>query len=291
MWIFLTIIAATLQAFRNLEQKNLNKKLDLLTVSWSRFILPFPFTIIFAFLTFDQINQQFFLFCTITAVMQVAANMFLLQTVKSKNFTVGVLFYKTEVLQVALLGALFFNQEISTIAYIAIAIAAFGMFLMSDINLKKQKFDKSVLFGLASGFCFAISSLHIKLASEEMIQNGSGDFFSAISVLMWVILLQNIFIILIKTHQKSAVSDLKNLFKSENRRSFFVTSILSFLGSVCWFTAFTIGTVAYVKAVGQFELIVAAFISHFYLKERHSTREVTGIMITSLAILVIIIFH
>lgn len=293
MWILLTITAATFQAFRNLEQKSLNKRLDLLTVSWSRFILPLPFAIIFIFLTFHKINNQFLFFCAITAVMQVAANMFLLQTVKSKNFTVGVLFYKTEVLQVALIGTLFFNQNISTIGYLAIAVATFGMLLISEINLKKQKFDKAVLFGLASGFCFAISSLHIKRASEEMIQIGQSysNFSTAMTVLMWVILMQNILIILIKTYQKSVVSDLKNLFKSENRRSFFITSIMSFLGSACWFTAFTIGNVAYVKAVGQFELIVAALISHFYLKEHHSTREITGIAITSLAILTIIIFH
>jgi len=41
-WIIFTILATILQTFRTLEQKTLNKKLDLLTVSWSRFILPFP---------------------------------------------------------------------------------------------------------------------------------------------------------------------------------------------------------------------------------------------------------
>jgi drug/metabolite transporter (DMT)-like permease len=290
MWIILTIIAATLQAFRNLEQKNLNKKLDYITVSWSRFILPFPLALIVVWWSFAEVNNQFIFYCVVTAVLQITANIFLLKTVKSRNFTIGVLFYKTEVLQTALLGLLLFNQKISAIGYLAILIAAFGMFLMSDIDLKKYKFDKSIIFGILSGLCFAICAFNLKFASESLIATGHSVLFTSSSVLMWVIALQNVFLAAIKIYQKSLISDLKKLFTSENRKSFLSASILSFAGSVCWFTAFTIGNVVYVKAVGQVELIIAAFISHLYLKEHHKRKEIAGIVITSLAILAVIVF-
>jgi drug/metabolite transporter (DMT)-like permease len=290
MWILLTIIAAILQAFRNLEQKNLNKKLDYLTVSWSRFILPSPFALIAILLTFSKVSNQFIIYCFLTAILQIAANIFLLKTVKSKNFSIGVLFYKTETLQAALLGVLFFNQTISLIGYFAIILAVFGMFLMSEINLK-QKFDSSVIFGVLSGFCFAVCSFYLKLASNLLIVDGYSGFIASLIVLTWVIAIQNLFLAGIKIYQKSILSDLKKLFSLENRKSFLTTSLFSFLGSVCWFTAFTIGNVVYVKAVGQIELIIAVFISHFYLKEHHKTKEIMGIIATIIAIMLIIIFH
>lgn len=290
MWILLTILAATLQAFRNLEQKNLNKKLDYITVSWSRFILPFPFAIITVFLTFSNTNNQFIIYCFLTAALQVIANVFLLKTFKSKNFSIGVLFYKTEILQAALLGFLFFNQNISLAGFLAISLAAIGMFLMSEINLKKQRFDSAIIFGILSGFCFAICAFYLKFASNLLITDGYSSFVASIIVLMWVIFIQNVLLIGIKTYQKSILVDLKKLFSLENKKSFLITSLFSFLGSVCWFAAFTIGNVVYVKAVGQIELIIAILISHFYLKERHKIKEIIGMIIVFVAILLIIIF-
>lgn len=291
MWILLTIMAAILQAFRNLEQKNLNKKLDYITVSWSRFILPLPFAVITILLTFSDTNQQFIIYCFLTAILQISANIFLLKTVKSKNFSIGVLFYKIETLQAALLGILFFGQTISVVGYLAIALAAFGMFLMSEINLKKEKFDSAVIFGMLSGLCFAACSFYLKFASNLLIIDGYSSFAASVIVLMWVIAIQNLFLAGIKTYQKSILIDLRKLFSVENKKSFLVTSLFSFLGSVCWFTAFTIGNVVYVKALGQIELIIAVFISHFHLKEQHKIKEIIGMVITLVAILLIIIFH
>ena len=58
-WILYTIAAAALQTFRNLEQKGLHKKLDVLTVSWSRYILPFPIAIIVVIFTYSTVNSWF----------------------------------------------------------------------------------------------------------------------------------------------------------------------------------------------------------------------------------------
>src|SRR5690606_36473461 len=130
------------------------------------------------------------------------ANIFLLKTVKSKNFSIGILFYKTETLQTALLGILLFDQRMSSIGYLAILIAIFGMFLMSGIKLKNQKFDSASIFGVLSGFCFAVCSFNLKHASETIIADGYSSFIASITVLMWVIAVQNLFIAGIKTYQK-----------------------------------------------------------------------------------------
>ena len=85
-WIIFTIAATILQTFRNLEQKILNKKLDALTVSWSRFILPLPLAIFGVFYTHSEASIWFIFHCLVAALFQIGGNFFLLRTIHSKNF-------------------------------------------------------------------------------------------------------------------------------------------------------------------------------------------------------------
>ncbi len=292
--IIFTIIGAVLQTFRNLEQKALSQKLDTLTVSWSRFILPFPLALIAVFLSFSNVNLHFIQNCFLTAVFQIIGNFLLIETLRSKNFSIGVAFYKTEVLQTLIIGLLFFNQAISNLGFFMILVTSFGVFLMSNLSFKINKINfsqKAVLFGLLSGLCFSISAFNLKFASESLYSLEYSKFLAPALVLLWVILLQNIIFILVKLAQKKLVSDLKKLFSSENRFSFFKTSLLSFVGSLFWFIAYALGNVIYIKAIGQIEMVFAVLASHYHLHEKHSKREFIGIAITTIGILILIFTH
>ncbi|MDX2082384.1 MAG: EamA family transporter [Rickettsiales bacterium] len=295
-WTLFTFFAVILQTFRNLEQKNLNKKLDTLTVSWSRFILPLPLAIIGVTYSFLTVDNWFIFHCLIAAIFQIGGNSFLLKTIKSKNFGVGVAFYKTEVLQALLVGTIFFNQQVSALGVLAIFITTIGMVLMANINFSSQenffkKLDKSALFGTFSGSCFAVSSFNLKFAAQRLIDSGNDFTISALLVLLWIIFFQNIFFLLVKSSQNRLRQDLKNLFSAENKFAFVKTGCLSFAGSFCWFCAFAIGNVVYVKAMGQLELVFAVAISYFYLKERHSFKEFLGIIFTAFGIFILVLFH
>ncbi len=297
-WILYTIAATALQTFRNLEQKGLNKKLDALTVSWSRFILPLPFAIMVVAFTYLKVSQEFVLYCLVTSLFQIAGNIFLLQTFKSKNFSIGIAFYKTEALQAMLIGLLFFNEVVSFGGFVAIMVATLGVIFMSGLAFNKgfKKFfqslnNKSAFYGLLTGFCFSVSAFNLKIASDALFPFGYLHMKAAIVVLMWVICFQNIVFITIKLYQKRLKKDLKSLTSAENKYAFVKTSVLSFLGSVCWFTAFGLGKVVYVKAVGQIELVMAMAVSYFILKEKSKTSEIIGIILTSAGILWLILFH
>ncbi len=294
-WILYTIAAVILQTFRNLEQKSLNKKLDSLTVSWSRFILPLPFAIIVVGYTCLLVTKSFVFYSIITALFQILGNIFLLQTFKSRNFSIGIAFYKTETLQALLMGLLFFNITISMSGFMAILIATAGVIMISGvvINSGSKKFiqslrNKSTIYGLLTGLCFSISAFNLKFASQALSHLEYSSITVAIVVLMWVICFQNIFFILVKICQNRLIKDFKSLVSLENKSTFLKTSILSFAGSVCWFVAFGVGEVVYVKAVGQLELIIAIAVSHFILKEKLKTSEMIGIILTSVCILYLI---
>lgn len=297
-WIIYTIAAAALQTFRNLEQKSLNKKLDAFTVSWSRYILPLPLAIVAVVYTFSVVENNFIRYCLVTGFFQVMGNICLLQTIKSKNFSIGIAFYKTETLQAMLVGLIFFNQLISFSGFMAIMVAMVGVILMSGLvfNGGMTKFlqslkDKSTAYGILTGSCFSISAFNLKFASEILTGLGYSYIKAAILVLLWVIFFQNIFFVVIKIYQKRLRRDFSSLMLAENKNVFFRTSVFSFLGSICWFAAYGIGNVVYVKAVGQVELIMALIASHFLLKEELKKQEIIGIILTSSGILALILFH
>ena len=68
-----------------------------------------------------------------------------------------------------------------------------------------------------------------------------------------------------------------------------LVGVTSMLGSLGWFTAFTLQNAAYVKAVGQIELVFTFLASYFVFKERSSVREIAGILLLVVSILVLIL--
>lgn len=290
-WVIFTILATILQSFRNLEQKSLNKRLDALTVSWSRFIIPLPFAIIVVILTFYQFDNKFIFYCFVAGLFQIAGNVFLLQTFKARNFSIGIAFYKTEVLQSYLIGLLFFNTLISKSDLISILVATIGVILISGNftagykNLAKSFYNQSSLYGLLTGLSFSISAFNLKFASDKLYSLQYSPIKTALIVLMWIICFQNIFFVIVKFCQRTLIRDFKSIISLENKYTFLKTSILSFCGSFCWFIAFGLGEVVYVKAVGQIEIVIAILISFLLLKEKLKKIEIIGITLTSSGIL------
>ena len=65
--------------------------------------------------------------------------------------------------------------------------------------------------------------------------------------------------------------------------------ILSVVGSAGWFTAMTLQNAAYVRAVGQVELIFTLFVSRYGFGERPTLRELGGIALVAGGVIVLLI--
>ena len=296
MWALLTISAIFFQIIRNLEQKKLHKDLDVFTTSWSRFILPFPFAIIAVVSTFQSYNFEFFHYILINALFQILGNIFLIKTIQTKNFSVGIAFSKTEIIQALILGFLLYNFRFNFNEILAIFIAFIGIILLAKIDFKNFKdFTKSLkniasLYGILCGFCFGITSYNIQFASNYLISDGFNSIKASTLVLLYTIFFQNIFFIIFKSFQKRLFSDVKKLFLIDNYRKFLITSLSSFVGSICWYGAYTVGNVIHVKTVGQLEIIASMLVAKFHFKEKNSIKENLGIIFIIIAILLIILF-
>jgi uncharacterized membrane protein len=60
------------------------------------------------------------------------------------------------------------------------------------------------------------------------------------------------------------------------------------LGSIGWFTAFTVQTASYVKALAQIELILAIAISHLFFKEKIRRLEYLGVGLIGFGVLFLV---
>jgi len=58
--------------------------------------------------------------------------------------------------------------------------------------------------------------------------------------------------------------------------------------SACWFTAMTIKNAAYVRALGQIELVFTFAASIFFFREKTNWKEVAGILLVIAGILVLL---
>ena len=65
--------------------------------------------------------------------------------------------------------------------------------------------------------------------------------------------------------------------------------LIGMAGSVCWFTAFTLQNAAYVRALGQIELLFTFAASVFIFREKVVLTEVIGIALIVGAILMIVL--
>ena len=61
-------------------------------------------------------------------------------------------------------------------------------------------------------------------------------------------------------------------------------------GSLGWFTAFTLQTAAYVQALGQVELIFSLMASVLFFHETITRRELAGIGLLTLSVLMLVAF-
>ncbi|MGB0966592.1 MAG: EamA family transporter, partial [Halocynthiibacter sp.] len=68
-----------------------------------------------------------------------------------------------------------------------------------------------------------------------------------------------------------------------------LVGLTSMIGSFCWFAAFTLQNAAYVKAVGQIELLFSFLAGFFVFKEKTSPREFIAMGLITASILLLIV--
>jgi len=282
-WIFFTLGAVVLQTFRNALQSKLSTRMSTSGVTLARFLFAPPIALTYLVLLYSYSNQiipvftvKFVVLVLLASVMQISATSLMVILFKQKNFAVGAGLAKSEALVAGVLGTLFFGSQLSFFGWIGILIGVAAIFVLSGGGQKGQLNFKTIIIGTLCGTCFALTSLFVREASHLL----DVPFpHSAAWVLVWVLCIQTTLLVsYIAIKSRPTFVELK-----DNSKMTLVTSIISCFGTICWFSAVSLHHVAYVKTLGQVEVLLTMLVATFWLKSKVQRHEVIGLLLIAAA--------
>ena len=282
-WILFTLGAVILQTVRNALQSKLSGAVNTSGVTLSRFILAPPIALVYLLILYSSSASQvpefsgsFIAVILCASLLQIAATSLMVILFKQKNFAIGAGLAKSEALVAGVVGMLFFGSYLTPLGWAGILIGAIAVFVLSSGNRLHGISVKTMVIGLACGTCFALTSLLVREASHMLNVQHT---VAAAWVLLWVLCVQTIslsgYIALTKPFVFRQLTNAK--------KQVLAISTVSCLGSICWFTAMALQHVALVKTLGQLEVLLTLVLSHYWLKNAVTKREIAGLLLIGLA--------
>lgn len=297
-WIPITIAAAFLQNLRSALQKHLQGSLGTRGASFVRFGYGFPVAVLYVIALHALAGYRlpvptpgFAIWAVVGGLAQIYATMMLVHLFSLRNFTVGTAYSKTEPMQAALFGLLILGERLSLGTVIAILIGVLGVMTISVArspltasSLIRSLTSRTALIGIASGGVFGISAVAYRSASLSL--DGPNAVMQAAVTLACVTGFQTLFMLgwMLLTDRGEIVKVVRSWRTSS------LVGLAGVVGSAGWFTAMTLQQVAYVRALGQIELVFTFMASVFLFKERINRLELAGCLLIVAGILGLLFF-
>ena len=202
LWIPLTLFAAAAQTVRNTAQRHLTAELGTLGATLVRFLYGMPVLGVWLCLVLlvgghpqPTLTWAFGGWVVVAALSQMAGTALLLRAMEERSFAIGLVYSKSEVIQVALFSVLFLGETISALAIAAIVVATLGVVLLTPRpppldGTRRSWADPAAFYGLASGSAFAISVVGYRGANLTL--EAGSPFLAAAETLFWSQLLQTV---------------------------------------------------------------------------------------------------
>ncbi|MEO0327569.1 MAG: DMT family transporter [Pseudomonadota bacterium] len=297
IWILITIAAAFFQNIRSVLQKYLKGYMGTTGATFARFGYGLPFAFVYWIVLFyatgevwPDLGDSFWLWVTLAAFAQIAAQMLLILAFSYRNFTVATAYSRTEPAQTALFALVLFGELLSFGGIIAIAVSIVGVLLISvartEITLKSlltSVASKPALIGLASGTIFGFAAVAYRAATlsiehDLFFMRGATTLCAAITIqtvalLLWMALVDN--------------SELRNVIRAW--KPALMTGFVGATASFGWFSAFALQQAALVKVVAQVEMLFTFASSIFFFKESINRIEVIGCLLITFGIVLLVL--
>ncbi len=296
LWIPITIAAAFFQNLRSALQKYLKGKLSNAGAAYARFFYAWPFALLYLWglhaiggYPLPAPNLTFLMYCVLGGISQILFTVILLWMFSFRNFAVGTTFSKLELVMIAALGAIILGDGLTWIAVVAVALSALGVIVLSigqtAITFKtllSSVVEKPTLIGLTSAVFLGASVVFFRGASLAL-EHDNVTMAAAYALVVSIVIQTVVMGVYLVWREPGEIGRV-----IANWRWAGAVSVVGVLGSVCWFTAFTIENAAHVRAVGQIELVFTFIASSVFFKETVSRLEIVGIVLVVGAILLVL---
>lgn len=286
LWIPITIAAAAAQTLRNATQRHLSADLGTLGATLVRFLYGLPFAALWLLAVIQAgnhalpgIDAAFAGWLVLGALSQIAGTALLLRTMHERNFTVGVAYSKSEVMQVAVFGFVFLGDPLASMTVAAVMLGSLGVMLLTPVD-RERPFrtliggltTRPALLGLASGGSFALSAVGYRGAALAL---EAPFLIAAACTLLGAQLLQT-----------AVMSAFLRLYRpgllTRVLRAWRASLLAGFSGAAAsagWFTAMAIEPVAHVRTLALIELLFSYVISRQIFGERFGRLQITGLVV------------
>ncbi len=290
-WVLFTLFAALMQSVRTAGQKRLTTHLSPMSATTVRYVFGMPFAALYFYAVAETpekivanglASASFMAYAALAGTAQILATYCLIKTLSSRNFAVGTVLSKTEAIQTAIIGSIFFGAVFTLPVWLAVLVGALGVVLLGTTHSVRSLDWASVSYGLLSGLGFALTALWLRQASLSLpfssIQN------AAATLVFTVILQSALCMIYMLCKERSQFA----ILRSKLPIAVFIGAT-SAAGSVGWYTAVAYQEAALVRSVGQIELLFALVITHWFFGEKITGRELLGVMAIGISVIAILV--
>lgn len=295
LWIPITIGAAGAQTARNAAQKHLTAALGTLGATLVRFLYGLPFAALWLLgvslvgdFALPAPNAAFLWWVLLGATTQIAATALLLRVMTERNFTLGIAYSKSEVIQVAVFGLVFLGDPVTYATAAAIALGTLGVLLLSPIDRQHPLrtliagwTTRPAMLGVLSGAGFGIAAVGYR--GSALALEGVAFPMAAAYTLIVAQLLQTLLLVgWLLARDAAIVARVCRAW----RESLFA-GLMGATASAGWFTAMAIEPVAHVRTLALVELLFSYVVSRRIFRERLTPIELTGMVLLTIGLLVV----
>jgi drug/metabolite transporter (DMT)-like permease len=280
-WVALTVAAAFLQNARSALQRQLTGRLSPEGAAYVRFLFALPFVALYlvglrAYLghALPAPNLAFAGYVVVGGGAQVLGTVFLIRSFTARSFAVGTAYSKTETVQAAVFGIVLLGEGVGTLAVLGILISLLGVVALSrPAHGRERWLGAGAVWGVLSGSAFAVAAVSYRGAALSL--EPVGHAIQAGVTLGWVLAFQSLamgaYLLVRDRAQLGAVG--------RAWRPALLVGACGMAASAGWFTAMAMQNAAYVRAVGQLELLFAFIVSLLVFRERARPLDVAGVLL------------
>ena len=294
LWIPLTVFAAAAQTVRNTAQRHLVDEVGTLGATLVRFLYGMPvLTLWLGILLFvggfelPPFSWTFAGWVLAAAFSQMAGTAFLLRAMAARSFAIGLVYSKSEVIQVAIFSILFLGESLSLATAAAVGLATIGVVLLSPrLNNSavsaRSWTDAAALYGLASGATFAISAVSYRGANLTL--GAVSPFLAAAETLFWSQLVQTVLLgAWLLAHNPTIVLAILRQWRVST-----FAGVAGALASLTNVTALALAPASQVRTLILIEVVFSYVVSRRVFRESVSRRELAGIVLVVLGAALIV---
>jgi drug/metabolite transporter (DMT)-like permease len=296
LWIPITIAAAFLQNLRSAMQRQLmarlREPLSAEGASYARFLYAVPFIAVYFAIVASSSQQPmpaphglFVIYAVVGGLMQILATVCLIRSFAHGSFAVGTAYSKTETLQAAVVVCLMLGEAVTMRAGAGIAISLVGVLLLSlgGRSLEERWLSTGAVYGIVSGSFFAVSIVAYRGAALSL--ESLGFIAQAAYTQVWVTGFQALVMGVYLWVRNAA--ELRAVLHAW--RPGLAIGASGMAATACWFTAVALENAAYVRAVGQIELLFTFVVSLLFFRERIHRFDGVGVTLVAIGIVLLVL--